>query len=242
MVGDVAAMTTADLPGVPDLAWASPPCQDVSLAGDRAGLDGARSNAFKGFWRLMRALRAEERAPRMIVIENVCGLLTSHSGKDFDAISAALADAGYRFGAVVIDASLFVPLSRERVFVVAVDADAHIPAELLADGPTTPFHPPTLIAACQRQRDPIWWRLPVPPKRNTTLADIIEDEPTRVRWHTQVESVVISRRLFCLSDDGDGGRWEKTEAARGFDPHASLVNPGILSKRSNLSLDRSENP
>jgi DNA (cytosine-5)-methyltransferase 1 len=188
VVGDVAAMTTADLPSVPDLAWASPPCQDVSLAGDRAGLDGARSNAFKGFWRLMRALRAEERAPRMIVIENVCGLLTSHSGKDFDAISAALADAGYRFRAVVIDASLFVPQSRERVFVVAVDADAHIPAELLADGPTTPFHPPTLIAACQRQRDPIWWRLPVPPKRNTTLADIIEDEPTGVRWHTQVET------------------------------------------------------
>ena len=124
----------------------------------------------------------------MIVIENVCGLLTSHGGNDFDAISNAFADAGYRFGVVVIDASLFVPQSRERVFIVAVDADAHIPAELLADGPTTPFHPPTLIAACQRQRDPIWWRLPVPPKRNTTLADIIEDGPTGVRWHTQVET------------------------------------------------------
>ena len=102
----------------------------------------------------MQGLRAEGRAPRMIVIENVCGLLTSHGGKDFDAICDALADAGYRFGAVVIDAALFVPQSRERVFIIAVDADAHIPAELLADGPTAPFHPPALVAACQRQRDP----------------------------------------------------------------------------------------
>ena len=138
--------------------------------------------------KLMQGLRAEGRAPRMIVIENVCGLLTSHGGKDFDAICDALADAGYRFGAVVIDAALFVPQSRERVFIIAVDADAHIPAELVADGPTAPFHPPALVAACQRQRDPIWWRLPVPPKRNTTFADIIEDEPKGVPWHTQAET------------------------------------------------------
>ena len=187
MVGDVSALTTADLPGA-DLAWASPPCQDLSLAGDRAGLSAARSGSFWPFWKLMQGLRADGRAPRMIVIENVCGLITSHGGKDFDTICDALVDAGYRLGALVIDASLFVPQSRERVFIVAVDADAHIPAELLADGPTTPFHPPALIAACERQRDPIWWRLPIPPKRNSTLADIIEDEPTGVRWHTQVET------------------------------------------------------
>ena len=124
----------------------------------------------------------------MIVIENVCGLLTSHGGKDFDAICDALADADYRFGAVVIDAALFVPQSRERVFIVAVDADAHIPAELVADGPMAPFHPPALVAACQRQRDPLWWRLPIPPTRNSTLADVIEDEPTGVPWHTEAET------------------------------------------------------
>ena len=127
MVGDVANLKPADLPGVADLAWASPPCQDVTLAGDRAGLDGARSGSFWPFWRLMQALRAEGRAPRLIVIENVPGLLTSHGGKDFDAICDALTDAGYRFGAVVIDAALFVPQSRERVFIVAVDAARPFP-------------------------------------------------------------------------------------------------------------------
>src|SRR5579871_2484623 len=76
--GDVWALSAADLPGRADLAWASSPCQDVSLAGGRAGLSGGRSGAFFGFWRLIEALAAEGRAPRAIVIENVTGLLTSH--------------------------------------------------------------------------------------------------------------------------------------------------------------------
>jgi DNA (cytosine-5)-methyltransferase 1 len=188
VVGDVAALTTADLPGVADLAWASPPCQDLSLAGDRAGLGGARSSAFWGFWRLMQGLRAEGRAPKLVVIENVTGLITSHGGKDFDAICAALADAGYRFGAVVMDAELFVPQSRERVFIIAIDAALPTPAEVIASGPMAPFHPSGLVVACQRQRDPLWFRLPVPPIRNTIFADIIEDEPTGVSWHTGAET------------------------------------------------------
>jgi DNA (cytosine-5)-methyltransferase 1 len=175
VTGDVAELTPTDLPDGADLAWASPPCQDVSLAGDRAGLDGERSGAFWPFWKLMRALRAEGRPPRRIVIENVTGLLTSHHGADFDTLCDALGDTGYRFGAVVIDAALFVPQSRERVFVIAVDAAAPIPATLVADGPTAPFHTSALIAASQFQPDHIWWRLPMPPKRNTTFADIIED-------------------------------------------------------------------
>jgi DNA (cytosine-5)-methyltransferase 1 len=187
-VGDVGRLTTADLPSVADLTWASSPCQDISLAGDRTGLDGARSGAFWPFWKLMRGLRAEGRAPKIIVIENVTGLLTSHGGKDFDAICTALADADYRFGAVVIDATLFVPQSRPRLFIVAVDTDTQIPAELVADRPAGPFHSSVIIAACKRQRDPLWWRLSLPPKRNTTFADILEDEPTGVRWHTQAET------------------------------------------------------
>jgi DNA (cytosine-5)-methyltransferase 1 len=115
----------------------------------------------------------------LIVIENVCGLLTSHGGKDLDAICGALVEGGYRLGAVMIDAALFVPQSRERVFIIAVHADVRIPAELVADGPTAPFHPPMLVAACGRQRDALWWRLPMPPMRNLSFADIIESEGVR---------------------------------------------------------------
>jgi DNA (cytosine-5)-methyltransferase 1 len=188
IAGDVAKLTPADLPGIADLAWASFPCQDLSLAGDRGGLDAARSGSFWPFMKLMHGLRVEGRGPRTIVLENVCGLITSHGGKDFDAISNAIEECGYRAGTVVIDASLFVPQSRERVFIIAVDAALPIPADLLAAKPMAPFHPSTLVAACGRQRDPIWWRFPVPPARNTIFADIIEDEPQGVRWHTEAET------------------------------------------------------
>ncbi|HMO43341.1 MAG TPA: DNA cytosine methyltransferase, partial [Phenylobacterium sp.] len=118
--GDVWKLEAADLPGRADLAWASSPCQDFSLAGARAGLAGGRSSAFFGFWRLMQALNQEGRAPGVIVIENVVGLLTSHGGADFTALCEALAAEGYHFGALEMDAARFTPQSRPRVFVVAV--------------------------------------------------------------------------------------------------------------------------
>src|SRR6478609_5328015 len=73
-VGDIWKLDSSDLPGRADLAWASSPCQDLSLAGKRAGLDDGRSSAFWGFWRLVEALNKEGRAPRSIVVENVSGL------------------------------------------------------------------------------------------------------------------------------------------------------------------------
>ena len=112
--GDVASLTLADLPATSvDLAWASFPCQDLSLAGGYRGLGRERDNAptrsgtFWPFWRLMRGLVQADRAPRTIVLENVHGCLTSHGGKDFAAIASALSDLEYKFGAAVIDASLF---------------------------------------------------------------------------------------------------------------------------------------
>ena len=180
-VCDVARLKVADLPGVASLAWGSPPCQDVSLAGDRAGLDGSRSGAFWPFWRLMLGLRAEGRAPKMIVVENVVGLITSHDGADFAAVYEAMVDAGYNVGALVIDAELFLPQSRERLFIIGIDKALCIPGELLADGPNLPFYPPVLVSALRRQGvRPLWWRLPIPPRRNTVFADLIEDHPIGV--------------------------------------------------------------
>ena len=116
-------LTAADLPGQADLAWASSPCQDFSLAGARAGLGGGKSSAFFGFWKLMAALAKEGRAPRTIVIENVPGLFTSHGGLDFEAVCQAMAGAGYRFGALEVDAADYVPQSRVRCVIVATLED-----------------------------------------------------------------------------------------------------------------------
>ncbi len=217
-VGDVRDIETAQLPGRADLVWASFPCQDLSLAGAGAGLAGERSGTFWPFWGLMKALRAEGRAPSMIVLENVCGAITSHGGKDFAAICAALAEEGYRFGALVIDAALFVPQSRPRLFVVAVRADVPVPAKL-ARGHAAPasggsgslcsarddgtlFHSRSLCAAVeglspQAHENWLWWRLPTPPARNIALIDLIEAAPADVDWHSPQET---QRLLSMMSE------------------------------------------
>ena len=188
-IADVARLKAADLPGVAALLWAGFPCQDLSEAGAGAALNGFRSNALWPCFELIGGLRAEGRAPKTIALENVTGLLSLRGEKFFDAICDALAGAGYRFGVVMIDAALFRPQSRERIFFVGVDNAVSIPAEIVATGPATPFHSPMLVKALRRQKSmPIWFNLPVPPRRNVAFADIIEDEPTSVAWHPQAET------------------------------------------------------
>jgi DNA (cytosine-5)-methyltransferase 1 len=175
---DVWALNTADLPGQAGLAWASFPCQDISLAGARGGLTAPRSGAFWGFWRLIEALDAEGRAPPILALENVSGLASSAGGRDLAALAAALGLRGYRVGAVEIDAAHFVAQSRPRLFLVATRLA--IPPALLGPGPQSPFTSPGLeraVAAMppEAAQNWLWWRLPAPPRRNSGLADIIDD-------------------------------------------------------------------
>jgi len=181
-VGDVWRIAPADLPGRADLAWASSPCQDFSLAGARAGLSGGKSSAFYGFWRLIEALDAEGRAPRTVVIENVSGLLTSHGGADFSAVARALVAAGYRFGALEIDAAAFVPQSRPRVFILASREPP--PPGLTGEGPwqTRAVHAAAERLPAELRSSWVWWRLPAPPARNSDLASVLEDDGA-VAWH-----------------------------------------------------------
>ncbi|WP_425905748.1 DNA cytosine methyltransferase [Nitrobacter sp. TKz-YC02] len=202
--GDVSKLAPADLPGAADLVWASFPCQDLSLAGGGAGLKGERSGTFWPFWKLMKGLAAERRAPRMLVLENVCGTLTSHEGKDFAAICTSLRQASYRFGAVVIDAALFVPQSRPRLFIIAVRDDVEIPSGIASAEPSALWHTRGLrcahsrLSAQSRQRW-VWWDLPRPAKRNTNLADLIEDDPVGVEWHTREETRALIRMMSELN-------------------------------------------
>jgi DNA (cytosine-5)-methyltransferase 1 len=200
-VGDVAALTTADLPGRVDLAWASFPCQDLSLAGAGAGLKGDRSSTFWPFWKLMKALGEEDRAPRLVVLENVLGALSSHGGKDFAAICAALVGAGYRIGALVMNAVHFVPQSRPRLFIVGVlNSGLSLPSALCSDIPNDEWHPPALVEAYSKlskrsQRAWMWWRVPAPPTRALIFADLVEDEPQGVEWHTATETKKLLKMM-----------------------------------------------
>ena len=186
---DVWALAPSDLPGRPDLCWASSPCQDLSLAGARGGLQAGRSGAFWGFWRLVQGLDAEGRAPRVVVLENVAGLLTSGQGRDFAAVCAAMAKAGYRVGALEMDAVHWLPQSRPRLFVVALRGSAPE-----TPGPCAPFHTPRLVAAVDRLPTATraawaWWSLPAPPRRNLDLESLLEPADA-VAWLEDSASVL----------------------------------------------------
>src|SRR5271170_244107 len=188
-IADVASLRAVDLPGSVDLAWASFPCQDLSLAGAGAGLDGARSGAFWGFSSTMRALAAQGRAPLLIVLENVVGVLTSKGGADFAAICTALQGLGYRFGALTIDAAHFLPQSRPRVFIIAIRRAEALSARLVSPGPPSHHASAALRRAAAALAPPLaadwlWWRLLEPPRANLRLADCLDNDPNEARWHS----------------------------------------------------------
>ena len=187
-VGDVARIGTDQLPGHADLVWASFPCQDLSLAGAGAGLEGARSGTFWPFWALVKSLQDQGRKPRAIVLENVCGLLTSHGGADFAALCEAVGDAGYWIGAMVIDTQLFLPQSRPRLFVIALDMDRPVPGRIFSAFAVDRWHPERLRQAQAALPEKLrarwlWFDAPTPVRRNVQLADLVETDPADVPWH-----------------------------------------------------------
>lgn len=229
-VCDVAALTTRDLPGSPDLVWASFPCQDLSLAGAGAGLGGERSGAFRPFWRLIRGLIADARAPRLIVLENVTGALTSHGGKDFEFLISALAKAGYRAGALIIDAVRFLPQSRPRLFIVG--ADARIDATAQAQ-PTHPWHTPAIRAAHERLpaalRDQwVWWGMPAPLAAPLTLDAILEPDCS-AQWNPAEQTAHILKLMSPLHR-------EKVAAAQATGRRIA----GTVYRRTRHGLQRAE--
>ena len=91
------------------------PCQDLSVAGKRAGLAGARSGLFYEIARI-----ADETKAKWLILENVPGLLSSQRGADMGAVVGTLVELGYGVAWRVLDAQHFgVPQRRRRVFIVA---------------------------------------------------------------------------------------------------------------------------
>ena len=234
--GDVWNLQRTDLPARFDLAWASFPCQDLSLAGARGGLNSERSGAFYGFWRLIEAMGAK--APPLIALENVVGLLTSHNGKDFAALMTALTDSGYRPGALVLDAAMFTPQSRPRVFVVAVKGAA--PAHLVQTGPG-PFHPDAMVRAVaalpeKAARAWVWWRIGEPSLRNTALSDVLEDD-AQLAWSTAAQT----RALLALMSPRQAAQVKALKASGGRHVGALFrrirVENGVKVQRAEARFD-----
>lgn len=113
--GDITQINSTDLPDF-DMLVGGSPCQDLSIAGKRKGLDGARSGLFFHYVRILK-----EKQPRYFIWENVKGALSSNSGADFASVLNSFSEAGYSCTWQILNAKYFdVPQNRERVFVIGV--------------------------------------------------------------------------------------------------------------------------
>jgi DNA (cytosine-5)-methyltransferase 1 len=180
-LGDVRDVHADDLPDI-DLATASFPCTDLSLAGGRKGLDGDQSGMFWEFARVIGELADDGRAPGVVCLENVPSFATSHAGEDLRAAVERLNELGYACDLLVLDARRFVPQSRPRLFIIGeldadyehagwgpddlrpkwitLFADAHVELDLRARKLRPPLAEAVALADVVqklRQTDPRWW-------------------------------------------------------------------------------------
>jgi DNA (cytosine-5)-methyltransferase 1 len=169
-----------------DIVWASFPCQDLSLAGKMGGLAASRSGLF---WQWLRILDEMHTKPAVISLENVVGLLSANGGEDFRLLYHALRERSYKVGPMLLDARHWVPQSRPRVFIVAVQD--HINTTAFEDNGPNWLHPEPVRKAIAPLDDILFWSMPRPKKRAKTLSDIID-------WDAPVFEKPRADALFSL--------------------------------------------
>ena len=198
---DVSTLTgkhiLAHAPVVDVVAWGSP-CQDLSVAGKRAGLEGGRSSLFHEGIRIIKELQEETNGqyPRISIWENVVGALNSNGGADFGIILNEMAEAGaVAVEWSVLDAQYFgIPQRRRRVFVVAIFDPvlaSRCPSPLLPVSESLPGH---LAKGKQARKGAA-----------TTLT---ESTGTDGGWDAGNQTILIDRAafnqgenaLFCIKD------------------------------------------
>lgn len=113
---DVRAVNVSNIPRA-DCWTFGAPCQDFSIAGRRAGLDGERSSLVREIFKILEELEKEDR-PTWIIYENVKGMLSSNRGLDFLSILSEMDRLGYDAEWQIINSRWYVPQNRERVFVI----------------------------------------------------------------------------------------------------------------------------
>ena len=205
-LGDIRNVRGASLPSV-DIATASFPCVDLSLAGHRRGLDGEQSGLFFEFARVLSEMG--NGLPPVVMIENVTSFVSSRGGHDFRASIEELNSLGYVCDVLTVDARWFVPQSRPRLFIVGT-------RERLAgiiSGVPGPLRSAAVASFVRANRDLMLQELPLPiPLQNGhRLRDVVERlGPQDERWwcgdrlgkFLRTLSPSHRRRLDLLRQDG----------------------------------------
>ncbi len=138
--GDVSTLNGAGLPPMDIITWGSP-CQDLSVAGKRAGLDGERSGLDREAVRIVgEMLDATNREfPKFCVFENVPGLLSSNKGNDCTACLDMMQSLGFLPDPNILDAQdMGVPQRRKRVYITWVNVDYILPRKTNLSRSITP--------------------------------------------------------------------------------------------------------
>ena len=121
-----------------DLICGGFPCQDLSVAGHRRGLDGSKSGLWYEFHRIL-----EECRPKYCLVENVPGLFSSNKGRDMEVLVRGLEELGYQWQYRILDSQHFgVPQRRRRVFIVGYLGEGCAP-QVLLESESLPWHPAT---------------------------------------------------------------------------------------------------
>lgn len=197
------------------ISWASFPCQDLSLAGSQAGLGGERSSLV---WEWLRVYDEMPVKPKILVAENVEGLVASAGGNNYRALHLELVNRGFKVGAMLLDAADFVPQSRPRVFVIAVQAD--VPTSHLESKSPGRFHSRSILTAAKGLPNWIYWSLPeTSSTRRKCLHDVIE-------WSAPTDAEQKSKHVLGLVSPRHQTRLLK-ELTNGF-----TVAPGYRRTRN----------
>ncbi len=204
---DVREVKGADIPSV-DLATASFPCMDLSLAGRRRGLAGEHSGLFWQFSRVIQEMGV--RRPEFTLVENVPSFLTSKGGEDLRAAVSRLNDLGYECDLLITDAKWYLPQSRKRLFIVG-RLGGFVSGSVRCG--ESPLRPPAVArfieAHPELQLAPL--RSPAPPMAGSSLECFVErlggsDErwwgAERVSKFTVSLSERNKERLTLMTDSG----------------------------------------
>lgn len=208
------------------------PCQDLSLArmGVRAGLGGSQSGLFYRFAELLG-----ERLPKIVVLENVHGLLTSHRGRDFGIVLKTLDELGYGLAWRVLNSKDFgVPQSRRRVFVVGVLGDVGSAGQILFEPECSDWHPETSGSAGEKPAS-LFQKIvgdPVKGPLTKSMAHCIYAESAR---HTGTDW----SRNYVWFPEGRVRRLTSSEVERvqGF-PHDWTLPSGLVNETPKLESSR----
>lgn len=195
LLGDIHKLTAAQIPTV-TLATASFPCNDLSLAGKRKGLAGEHSGAFWGLADLLEEMA--DRKPRILLIENVPGFLSSRKGLDLADAMRRLNSLGYACDLFTVNAAAFVPQSRQRLFIVGSIHDSPLSGADLEPVALDSATRPRQVVRFIKAFPDIQWRirpLPKPPSSSPPLDDVVEDlaDDANEWWNDERAAYLLSQ-------------------------------------------------